>query len=743
MQGVGLVLSTTVLTGARVRVAHRVAITHRSFAAQRTELIPPAASRAISPPAMRQLLLALLVSSCVTQPAAKLEAPVAKVAAKFSIDASKPMPPGLDEAALDLAADPCTDFYQYACGGWMAKTEIPADRPLYSRGFVAILERNEALLRTILDEAAAQKLPPGTPFATQLGDYYATCTDEAALEKALPEVKKVMDQVGSVKDAKSLAQQVGTLHAMGFNAFFSVSAIQDLKNSTEVIAMFDQGGLGLPDRDYYFDDDKKDVRNDYKSHVESTFGLLGIEAKQCQRMADMVFSVESRLAKVSQTRVERRDPQKLYNRVDRAGLEAQAKEFPWAVYLAALGAKELTAINVNSVPYFVELAAIAKDTSPELLNTYLKWVVLRSAIPALPKVFQDESFRYNAKALTGAKADRPRWKKCVAWADGDLGEALGREFVRRSFGEDGKARTSAMIEALQKSFEKNLEGLTWFDDATRASAVGKVRRMVGNNKIGYPSVWRDYSSLTTSRASFFANSIAANRFEVRRQLAKVGKPVDRTEWLMPPSIVNAYYEPQKNEIVFPAGILQPPFFNREASDAVNFGSMGMVVGHEITHGFDDEGRKFDVDGNLKDWWSPEVGKKFVERAACVERQYDGYVAIGDVKVKGALTLGENIADLGGLKLAHAAMERWYADKPGADEQLRYSRSQQFFLGFAQSWCTKVRDETAKVRAATDPHAPPVWRVRGPLGNLDAFQSAFQCPAQAKMIRSGADRCVVW
>ncbi len=693
---------------------------------------------------MRRVLVLLSSLSCVSQPAPKVEAPIAKVAPpSFSVDSSKPMPPGLDEAVLDATANPCEDFYQYACGGWMAKTEIPADRPLYSRGFVAIQERNEQLLKTILEEAAAQKLPTGTPFAAQLGDYYATCTDEAGLERALPEVKKLMDQVAKVKDAKSLAQSVGTLHAVGFDAFFDVSAIQDLKNSTEVVASFDQGGLGLPDRDYYFDDDKKTVRDDYKLHVEAMFGLLGLEARQCQRLADMVFSVETRLAKVSQTRTERRDPQKLYNRLDRTGLEAQAKDFPWSVYLTALGAKDLSAINVNSVPYFVEVAAIAKDTSPELLNAYLSWVVLRSAIPALPKAFQDESFRYTSKALTGAKADRARWKKCVGWTDGDLGEALGREFVRRSFGEDGKARTSAMIEGLQRSFEKNLESLAWFDAPTREAALGKVRRMVGNNKIGYPAVWRDYSTLSTSRTSFFSNSLAANRFEIRRQLGKVGKPVDRNEWLMPPSIVNAYYEPQKNEIVFPAGILQPPFFNRAASDAVNFGSMGMVVGHELTHGFDDEGRRFDVDGNLKDWWSPAVGKNFVERASCVERQYDGYLAVGDTKVKGALTLGENIADLGGLKLAHGAMERWYADKPGADEQYRYSRSQQFFLGFAQSWCTKVRDETAKVRAATDPHAPPVWRVRGPLGNLDAFQAAFSCPATAKMLRQGADRCVVW
>lgn len=693
-------------------------------------------------------LVIVALAGCATQKA-DAPAPVApKEAApvappKFVADPAKPMPPGLDESALDVTADPCSDFYQYACGGWMAKTEIPADRPLYSRGFVSIQERNEQLLKAILDEAAANKLPAGTAFGKQLGDYYATCTDEAGLEKALPEAKKFIDQVTKVRDAKSLATSVGLIHAAGFHPFFDISAIQDLKNSTEVIAGLDQSGLGLPDRDYYFDEDKKDVREQYRTHVEATFGLLGLDGKLCQRKADEVMSIETRLAKVSQSRVERRDPNKLYNRIDRKGLNEQAKDFAWDAYFSALGASDVQAINVNSVPYFVELAAIAKDTRPELLNTYLTWVVLRSSTPALPKRFQDEAFLFSSKALTGAKADRPRWKKCVAYTDGDLGDALGREFVRRAFGEDGKARTSAMVESLQRSFEGNLKSLAWFDEPTRTAAFEKVTRMVGNNKIGYPSVWRDYAKLSTSRGSFFANSLAANRFEVQRQLAKVGKPVDRTEWLMSAPTVNAYYDPQKNEIVFPAGILQPPFFNREATDAVNFGSMGMVVGHEITHGFDDEGRQFDVDGNVKDWWSPAVGKAFEEKAACVKKQFDGYTAIGEVKVKGDLTLGENIADLGGLKLAHAAMADWYSKKADADAQYRFNRSQQFFLGFAQSWCTKVRDETAKLRAATDPHAPPFLRVKGPLGNLDAFTNAFQCQPKAPMVRSGADRCVVW
>lgn len=686
------------------------------------------------------LLTAVL--ACATPRPPEVAPPVKETVAVPVAETPKAMPPGLDETALDAAANPCTDFYQYACGGWMAKTEIPADRALYSRGFVSILERNEQLMRAILDEAAANTLSPQTPFAKQLGDLYATCTDEAGLETVLPEFKKFVDQWAKVKDAKSLATSLGQLHAVGFEPFFDVSSIQDLKNSTEVIGSLDQSGLGLPDRDYYLEADKQEVREQYRAHVEAMFGLLGRDAKQAKTSADQVLGLETRLAKASQTRVDRRDPNNLYNRINRKGLTAQAKAFPWDAYFAALGAKDLTAINVNSVPYFVEVAAIAKETPPEVLNAYLTWAIIRGSSAALPKVFQDEAFRFST-TLTGAKADRPRWKKCVSFVDADLGEALGREFVRRTFGEDSKARTSKMVEALLGAFELNVMKLDWFDEPTRSEALEKAARMVGNNKLGYPATWRDYASLQTARASYFSNSLSANRFEVKRQLAKVGKPVDRNEWLMSPPTVNAYYDPQKNEIVFPAGILQPPFFNQAATDAVNFGSMGMVVGHEITHGFDDEGRKFDVDGNVKDWWTPTVSAAFESKAACVKTQYDCYTAIGDIKLKGDLTLGENIADLGGLRLAHAAMTNWYSTRAEADSQYRFTRDQQFFLGFAQSWCTRIRDEAAKVRAVTDPHAPPYWRVNGPLSNSDAFQQAFQCKAGSKMVRAGAARCVVW
>ncbi len=698
---------------------------------------------------LRFVCVAVLASACATPQAEQKSDPIALAVAQAPAPtANLLLPPGLDETAMDPTADPCGDFYQFACGNWMKTAEIPSDRAIASRGFVAIAERNEQILKAILEEAADGKLPEGTAFAQQLGDYYASCIDEAKLEGAIFELQAFSKSLTSPKNSKELAQAVGTLHASGINALFNPGAQQDLKSSTEVISGLHQGGLGLPDRDYYVLDDAKTkgIREAYLAYVENMFVLMGEKALAAKKAAGLVMDLETRLAKASQTRVERRDPSSQYNRVDRKGLKEKAPNFQWDVYYDAVGAKSVQAINVNHIPFFAELSAAAKDVKPETWKAYLTWVIVRSTIPALPKRLQDANFEYAAKNFTGAKADRPRWKKCVAFAEGDLPEALGREFVRRTFGEDGKKRTNAMVEALQGSIKQNLEAITWMEAATKPAAYAKLDRMVKNNKIGYPDVWRDYSGLKTDRGSFFKNSIEGNRFEMKRQLAKIGKSVDRNEWLMSASAVNAYNDPQKNEIVFPAGILQPPFFSRQATDAVNFGSMGMIVGHEITHGFDDEGRKFDLDGNLKDWWSEGSAKAFETRAECVKKQYDAYVAIDDVKVKGDLTLGENTADLGGLKLAHAAMISWYLGKRGDPEDAiayRYNTSQQFFLGFAQSWCTKMRPENARLRAATDPHAPPYWRVIGPLSNSDAFQKAFACKAGSKMVRGGSDRCDIW
>lgn len=669
-----------------------------------------------------------------------------KYKAEMEARAKLPMPPGLDEAAMDASADPCSDFYQYACGGWVKTTEIPADRPLYTRGFVAILERNELVEKQILEDAVAGKLKD-EPYAKQLSDFYSTCMDEPKLEKGLAEVQKFASKYNAPKNPKDVAKVVGELHAKGAPVLFDFGAMQDLKNSNEVIAGLDQGGLGLPDRDYYLDEkDPKKVaaRQAYQPYIEQMLTFWGEPAAMAKGDAAQVMELETALAKASMARVDRRDPDKIYHRLDRKGLKTLAPDFDWDAYFTAVGGKSIDAININSEDFFKEVARLAKETKPAAWKAYLTWVLIRSSVPALPKKFQDASFAFQSANFTGAKEDRPRWKKCVGFADHALGEALGHEFVRRTFGEDGKARTSAMVQAIQASLKQDLETLKWMDPPTRAEALKKMERMVGNNKIGFPDVWRDYSKVKTDKNSFFANSIATGTFEADRQLKKVGQPPDRKEWVMSPPTVNAYNEGQKNEIVFPAGILQPPFFNRDATDAVNIGSMGMVVGHEITHGFDDQGRKFDVDGNRRDWWTPEVAKQFVEKADCVKRQYDGYVAVDDLHVNGGLTLGENVADLGGLKLSYAALAAWYAKKGdnSDDTKYRFSAAQQLYLGFAQSWCSKVRPEQARLRVQIDPHAPPYWRVDGPLGNLDGFSTAWHCPKNAKMVRT-ADRCEVW
>jgi putative endopeptidase len=685
------------------------------------------------------LLIALFAVSCATAPRSPGSSDAAPPDAGPPAAAKKPMPPGLDESAMDPTTDPCTDFYQYACGGWMAATRIPEDQALFSRGFMSITQANELKLKAIGEDAAQGRLREGTPFAKQLGDYYGSCVDEPKLEDGASQLKRLLDGY-KLESQKELPATLGGFHRVGWYPFFDIDSIQDFKKSTEMIGGLDQAGLGLPDRDYYLRDDEgtRKVRGHYLDYMKAMFALWGLEPE----LVPKVMELETRLARAQQTQLERRTPGNLDHRVDRPGVKKLAPAFNWDVYFDKLGAPSLTALNVNSETYFKELNLVFKELKGPALRAYLTWVALRSSVIALPRAFQAERFKYESAALTGATVDRPRWKKCVALADLDLPQVIGREFVRRHFGEAGKKTTLAMTRAIQAELDRDFDTLPWMDEPTKKAARSKLERMTANNKIGFPDVWRDYSGLTTQPANFLSNRLAARSFEIKRRLARVGKPIDRADWFTTPATVNAYNEPQMNEIVFPAGILQPPFFNAAATDAVNFGAMGMVVGHEITHGFDDEGRQYDENGNLRDWWSEASGKAFVERAACVKRQFDGYIAIDDLHVKGDLTLGENVADLGGLKLSHAAMTTWTKEK-GTPGDYRFTPSQQFFLGYAQSWCFKARPETARLRAQTDPHAPAYWRVNGPLGNLDAFRTAFACRESAPVIRKGPERCEVW
>jgi endothelin-converting enzyme/putative endopeptidase len=687
----------------------------------------------------RLLVLALLAASCASAPPNRPAPPPMTAPAAL---APPPMPAGLDAAALDPSANPCDDFYQFACGGWLKATPIPPDRSVWGRGFNVIEERNEQTLKEILELIAEGKPPPGTPYAKQLGDYYATCMDESKLDSALPELRTALRRLDRVSTSKQVATEVARLHDAGADVLFAYGSTQDFKDATQVIGVVAQGGLGLPDRDYYLSDapKMKEIREGYRAYVAQMFGLLGDPPAVAAKKANQVLEVETKLAQESLDRVSLRDPNKVYHRKDPKALAKVAPGFDWNQYFTAVGTPGVQVLNVSHPPFATEVGQVVRKVPRAQLRNYFAWRLISSQVIALPKPFADAQFAFNSKFLTGAKEDRPRWKKCVAATDLGLGEALAVPYVNQTFGADGKAVTKAMVDQIEQAFDANLDTLSWMDAATKARAREKAKAVF--NKIGYPDKWKTYDGLVTDRGTFLGNHMRAMAYENARDLKKIGKPLDRTEWLMTPPTVNAYYQPPMNEIVFPAGILQPPFFAKDATDAVNFGAMGMVVGHELTHGFDDEGRQFDAKGNLTDWWTPESGKAFVDRVSCVKNQFDGYVAIDDLHVNGALTLGENVADLGGLKLAFAAMQAYakaHPDRVAAPS--RFTPEQQFFLGNAQAWCTNIRPEEARRRVTVDPHSPPRYRVNGPLSNLPQFQQAFGCKAGDRMVAQ--NRCEVW
>jgi putative endopeptidase len=702
-------------------------------------------------PVLRASLAALALAACSTPskqsvapetPGAPKPAP-APAAPPLSAEAraTLPMPAGLDATVMDAAADPCNDFYRYACGGWLDRTEIPADRGYWARGFNGIDEQNIKTLRGLLEAAAAWKPPAGMRYPEAVGAFYATCMDEPKLESGVGELKAELKRIAAISSRKGLAEAAARLQRFGANPLFDFGSIQDSKDATLVIGGFFQGGLGLPDRDYYLKDDEKAkaIRAAYLAYVKHYFVLLGETPRAAAQKARAVVAFETRLAKASLDNVSRRDPEKTYHRVERAGLKALAPAFEWDVFLATAGAGSATAISVDHPPFFQEVSSMTRAVPLAEWRAYLAWRLASSAHDALPKRFQTAQFDFFSKSFSGAKEQQPRWKRCVRAVDSSLGEALGAAYVEATFGADGKRTTLEMVALIEQAFEADLATLSWMDEATKARAREKVRAIA--NAIGYPDRWRSYDGLVIDRGSYLGNSWRSQAYENERDFKKIGKPLDRTEWNMTPSTVDATYSAQLNEITFPAGILQPPFFDRKATPAVNLGAMGMVVGHEITHGFDDEGRKFDGAGNLADWWTAPSGKAFEERAACVKTQFDGYIAVEDVKLNGALTLGENTADLGGLKLAFSAMQAYVKAHPEAVPPSRYTAEQQFFLGFAQSWCAKAQPEPLRAQAKTNPHATAEWRVKGPLSNLIAFQEAFGCKLGQAMVRS--PRCEVW
>ena len=648
---------------------------------------------------------------------------------------------GLDLKAIDKSADPCNDFYHYACGNWIKNNPVPADESSWSR-FNELYQRNQVRLRDILEDS--EKHENRSPTDQKIGAFYESCMDEQIVERrGTDPLRSELERIAHVSNADELLEETARLHAMQVAVFFTFDSTPDPKDAKMTIAEVDQGGLGLPEKDFYFrDDDKsKEVRQKYIAHIAKMFQLTGASSEDAQQKAQEVMAIETALAKGSLDVTARRDPQAMTHEMPTGDLQKLAPDFNFNAFFTQLRTPEFAKLNVTVPVFFQAFDTLLKTQSLNALKDYMAWHYIGASAGRLPKAFVDENFDFYGRTLAGTKEQKPRWKRCVAATDDQLGEALGRKFVEKTFGEEGKERTLLMVHGIESEMANDLASLTWMSPETKKQALVKLHAVA--NKIGYPERWRDYSSVNVVNDDYFGNWNRASEFESKRERDKIGKPVDRMEWGMTPPTVNAYYNPTENNINFPAGILQPPFFSNTAGDAVNYGAVGVVIGHELTHGFDDQGRQFDADGNLKDWWQKKDEEKFNKLADCLVNEYGGFSPAPGVKLNGKLTLGENTADNGGIRLAYFALMAELARKsePASRKEDGYTQPRQFFLGFAQVWCENVRPEQARLWAQTDPHAAGEFRTNGVVSNLPQFSDAFGCKPDSKMY--AAKGCRVW
>ena len=652
-------------------------------------------------------------------------------------------PPPFDPKNMDTSVKPQDDFYTYANGGWLRNNPIP---PEYSRwgSFNELAEKNNDGLREVAEKAAKTKTDPKlAPEVQKVGDYYSSGMDEKTIEAAKTSpLADEFKRIDAIKDHNEVLKTIAHLHSIGVGGFFGFFSGQDDKNSTMVIAQAVQGGLGLPDRDYYLKDDdaSKKLRDQYVEHITKMLKLVGQPANTASNNAKKILELETSLAKPARSRVELRDPQKNYNKMKQAELQALTPDWSWAEYFKQINLIEPGDINVGQPDFFKAANQIFTATSIDDWKTYLRWNLVSAAADELSSEFVNENFRFFGSTLTGAKKLKERWKRVVASTDAALGEALGKLYVADYFPPESKARMLELVKNVQEAMADSIKSRDWMDETTKQEALKKLASFTV--KIGYPEKWRDYSTLKVDRGPYVLNAMRGAIFETERQLKRIGKPVDRSEWGMTPPTVNAYYNPNLNEIVFPAGILQPPFFNAKADDPINYGGIGAVIAHEISHGFDDQGRQYDAVGNLRDWWTPESAAKYKERADKIVQQYAEYEPLPGMKINGELTLGENIADDGGVKIAYAALQKALKGKPQAKID-GFTPEQRFFLGWAQVWRANTREEELKRRLITDPHSPTKYRCNGPLSNTPEFQKAFNLPDNSPMVRPPEKRVSIW